>query len=313
MTHAGIPLLVHFVYQMMFAIITPALITGAFAHRVNFSAYMIFITLWTLLVYCPFVHMIWSSDGFFARWGVADFAGGIVVHATAGLAALASAIYVGKRMVNTQQDHNIPFVALGAGLLWFGWYGFNAGSEFQINTITVSAFVATDISAAFAAIVWLIIDRAHCGTVKLSSFLTGAVAGLATITPAAGYVSLESAAIIGVIGSIICYYSVLLVRRHIDDALDVFAVHGMGGITGSILVGVFASMVWSQSGSVKPVDSGTMQIIKQTCAVLVAALWSFVATLIILKLADTITPVKINKDIVGDNLDQKLLGETAYE
>lgn len=309
----GVPLLVHFVYQMMFAIITPALITGAFAHRVNFSAYMIFITLWTLLVYCPFVHMIWSPDGVFARWGVADFAGGIVVHATAGLAALASAIYVGKRMVNTRQDHNIPFVALGAGLLWFGWYGFNAGSEFQINTITVSAFVATDISAAFAAVVWLILDRAHSGTIKLSAFLTGAVAGLATITPAAGYVSIGSAALIGAIGSLVCYYSVLLVRRHIDDALDVFAVHGMGGIAGSILVGVFASLTWSQSGSVKPIDSGVMQVMKQTCAVLAAAGWSFVATLIILKLADTITPVKINKDIVGDDLDQQLLGESAYE
>lgn len=311
--HGGIPLLVHFVYQMMFAIITPTLITGAFAHRVNFAAYMAFITAWVLLVYCPFVHMIWSPDGIFAHWGVADFAGGIVVHATAGFAALASAIYVGKRTIHPHQGHNIPYVALGAGLLWFGWYGFNAGSEFQVNTITVSAFVTTDLSAAFAAITWLVIDRVHNRKIRLSSFLTGAIAGLATITPAAGYVSISSSALIGIIGSFVCFYSVLLVKRYIDDALDVFAVHGMGGIIGSILVGVFASQVWGQSGSVEPICSGVLQTLKQFSAVISAAIWSFIATLIILKLVDIITPVKINKDVVGDNIDEKLLGEEAYE
>lgn len=308
----GIPLLVHFGYQMMFAIITPALITGAFANRVKFLPYLIFLTLWILLVYCPFVHMVWSPNGLLAKWGVVDFAGGIVVHATAGLAALASAIFVGKRMVSTDKTHNIPLIALGAGLLWFGWYGFNAGSELQVNTITVSAFITTDIAAAFAAITWMIIEVIHTGKPKLVGLVTGAVAGLATITPASGYVSIQSAALIGIIASLVCYFTVFMVRKHLDDALDVFGVHGVGGIVGSVLVGVFAATLWNHTGPSGLLESGSFaQIGKQFTAVIFASVWSFVFTFFILWIINKMTPVRLAaKD--EDNIDSIEFGEGAY-
>ncbi|WP_392564841.1 ammonium transporter [Orbus wheelerorum] len=310
--NGGLPLLVHFGYQMMFAIITPALITGAFANRVNFPAYLIFLTLWTLFVYCPFVHMVWSPEGILAKWGVVDFAGGIVVHATAGFAAIASAIYVGKRVIRSDGTHNIPFVALGAALLWFGWYGFNAGSELNVNVVTVSAFLTTDIAAAFAGITWFIIEKIHTGKPKLVGFLTGAIAGLATITPASGYVSISSAAIIGIIASIVCYCAVFLVRRHLDDALDVFGVHGVGGITGSILVGIFASTIWNDKGPAGLLEGNAMQVVKQIVAVVFTSVWSFVFTLIILWIINKFTPVKVNQTAVGNNLDIDQFGEDAY-
>ncbi|STC90570.1 Ammonia transporter [Edwardsiella hoshinae] len=308
----GLPLLVHVGYQMMFAIITPALITGAFANRVNFPAYLIFITLWTLCVYCPFVHMVWSPYGLLAKWGVVDFAGGIVVHATAGFAALAAALYVGKRTVRSDGTHNTPYVALGAGLLWFGWYGFNAGSELQVNTVTVSAFITTDIAAAFAAVTWFIIAKIHTGKPKLTGFLTGSVAGLATITPAAGYVSIQSAALIGITAAVICYASVSLVRRYLDDALDVFGVHGMGGITGTLLVGIFASTVWNANGPTGLLQGNSLQLAKQLVAVLFASAWSFIMTLLILWAVNKLTPVKINQQQVGEELDTTLMEESAY-
>lgn len=311
--NAGIPLLVHFVYQMMFAIITPALITGAFIGRVNFKAYLIFITLWTLFVYCPFVHMVWSPQGIMAKWGVVDFAGGIVVHATAGFAALASALYVGKRAVKPDGTHNIPYIALGAALLWFGWYGFNAGSEFQVNTITVSAFVTTDIAAAFSGATWLLIEKAHTGKPKFVGFLTGAVAGLATITPAAGYISIQSAALIGIIAGFICYYCAILVKKYVDDALDVFGVHGMGGITGSILVGVFASQAWNEKGPKGLIEGdGGLQILKQLAAVLITSVWSFIFTLIILWTINKFTQVRVSINHTSQTPDYSAFGENAY-
>lgn len=311
--NGGLPLLVHFVYQMMFAIITPALITGAFAGRVRFMPYLIFLTLWILFVYCPFVHMVWSPYGILAKWGVVDFAGGIVVHATAGLAALASAIYVGKRVLTGEKSHNIPYIALGAGLLWFGWYGFNAGSELQVNTITVSAFITTDIAAAFAAITWMIIEIIHVGRPKLVGLLTGAVAGLATITPASGYVSIQAAAIIGIIASLVCYFAVLLVRKHLDDALDVFGVHGVGGIIGSILVGVFAATFWNHGGPSGLLESGSFaQVGKQFIAVLFASAWSFIFTMGILWIIDKITPVRVAAD-QQESIDDAIFGEDAYK
>ncbi|MCJ8531628.1 ammonium transporter [Citrobacter freundii] len=310
---AGIPILVHFVYQMMFAIITPALITGAFVGRVKFKAYLIFITLWTLFVYCPFVHMVWSPQGVMAKWGVVDFAGGIVVHATAGFAALASALYVGRRVIQPDGSHNIPYIALGTGLLWFGWYGFNAGSELQVNTITVSAFVTTDIAAAFAGATWLLIEKMHTGKPKFVGFLTGAVAGLATITPAAGYVSIQSAALIGIIAGFVCYYCALFVKKYVDDALDVFGVHGMGGITGSILLGVFASQVWNSKGPSGLLEGGgILQVAKQLAAVLITSIWSFIFTLLILWIINKFTPVRISTNDARQSPDYSAFGEDAY-
>src|SRR5215212_5855250 len=198
-----IPQIVFIAYQMMFAIITPALITGAFTNRVTFKAYLIFLTAWLLLVYFPFVHMIWGG-GLLAQWGVLDFAGGIVVHNIAGVAALASVLYVGRRMFADRGPHSIPLVALGTGLLWFGWYGFNAGSEFRVDSVTAVAFLNTDVAASFAAMVWLAIDWRVTGRPKFLGLLTGAVAGLATITPAAGYVSPVTAIVIGCASGAVC-------------------------------------------------------------------------------------------------------------
>ena len=186
---------------MMFAIITPALISGAFTHRVTFKTYMLFLTFWLIFVYFPFVHMVWGG-GLFQQWGVLDFAGGIVVHNIAGMAALASVLYVGRRKVVERGPHSIPLVALGTGLLWFGWYGFNAGSEFRVDSVTAIAFLNTDIAASFAAITWLLMDWMSSKKPKFLGLLTGAVAGLATITPAAGFVSPTTAVIIGVVAGI---------------------------------------------------------------------------------------------------------------
>lgn len=308
----GLPLLVHFIYQMMFAIITPALITGAFAYRVTFKAYFIFLTAWVLLIYCPFVHMVWSADGLLSRWGVVDFAGGIVVHATAGVSAFAAVLFVGKRVNTKFPSHNIPYIALGAGLLWFGWYGFNAGSELQINKTTVSAFITTDIAAAFAAVCWLIIDVLRTGKPKLVGVLTGAVAGLATVTPASGYVSIQAAAIIGIVASLVCYSAVLIIRKYVDDALDVFGVHGIGGIVGTLLTGLFASTIWNAHGVSGLFESGSwLQVWKQFVAVVLAIVWSFLITLCILWIINKVVSVRVSGDDQKD-LDKDLLDERAY-
>src|SRR5438270_10139266 len=208
----SIPMIVFIAYQMMFAIITPALITGAFANRVTFKAYFLFLTAWLIFVYFPFVHMIWGG-GFLAQWGVLDFAGGIVVHNIAGMAALASVLFVGTRRAKDSGPHSIPLVALGTGLLWFGWYGFNAGSEFRVDAVTASAFLNTDLAASFAAITWMFIEWMTTRKPKFLGLLTGAVAGLATITPAAGYVSPLSAVLIGIIAGGVCYLAVMLKNR----------------------------------------------------------------------------------------------------
>src|ERR1019366_1415866 len=204
----NIPEFVFMAYQMMFAIITPALITGAFVNRVTFKAYLIFLVLWQLLVYYPFAHMVWGGGFLAVQWGVKDFAGGIVVHAIAGFAALASVIYVGKRRDKESIPNSVPLIAIGTGLLWFGWYGFNAGSELDVDAITAQAFINTDVAASFAAITWLAIEWSLIKKPKFVGLLTGAVAGLATITPAAGFVSLNAAVTIGISAGAVCYLAV---------------------------------------------------------------------------------------------------------
>src|SRR5437867_8348628 len=245
----SIPEIVFIAYQMMFAIITPALITGAFANRVTFKAYLLFLTFWLTFVYFPFVHMVWGG-GILAKWGVLDFAGGIVVHNIAGIAALASVLYVGKRQVEDRGPHSIPLVALGTGLLWFGWYGFNAGSEFRVDGTTATAFLNTDLAASFAAIAWLFVDWRVSKKPKFLGLLTGAVAGLATITPAAGYVSPATAVIIGTVAGIVCYYGCALKNKlRLDDALVVRGVHGVGGFLGILLRGLFSSTAWNPAAN----------------------------------------------------------------
>jgi ammonium transporter, Amt family len=310
---AGIPLIVHIAYQMMFAIITPALITGAFANRVTFKAYFWFLTAWLILVYFPFVHMLWSPNGLFAKWGALDFAGGIVVHASAGFAALASVLYVGRRAVVDNKPHNVPLIALGTGLLWFGWYGFNAGSELRVDAVTASAFLNTDIAASFAAIAWLLIEWVYGRQPKFVGLLTGAVAGLATITPAAGYVSPTTAVIIGIAAGLACYFAVALKNRMgWDDALDVWGVHGVGGFLGITLLGVFASTAWNPNGANGLLAGNPSFLGKQLTAAIVCSAWAFSFTYAMLWLINLITPVKVEPVGEEQGLDIVLHGEEAY-
>jgi Amt family ammonium transporter len=308
----NIPLLVFIAYQMMFAIITPALITGAFTNRVSFKAYFLFLTAWLIFVYFPMVHMIWGN-GFLAKQGVLDFAGGIVVHAIAGMAALASVFFVGKRKIVDKGMHNIPLIALGTGLLWFGWYGFNAGSELRADRITALAFLNTDVAASFAAIVWLMIEWVRSKKPKMVGLLTGAVAGLATVTPAAGYVTTSEAVLIGIISGAVCYVAVTVKNKlHWDDALDVWGVHGVGGTLGVILLGVFASTAANPAGANGLLHGNAPFFIKELLAVAAAGVYAFVFTYAMLWLINKVTPVRISeKDEMG--LDEALHGEHAYE
>ena len=310
-----IPLYVFCLYQMMFAIITPALITGAFANRVRFPAYMFFLTFWLVFVYFPLVHMIWGG-GLLAQWGVLDFAGGIVVHASAGMAALASVFYVGKRNTAERGPHSIPLVALGTGLLWFGWYGFNAGSELQVDAITGLAFLNTDVAASFAAITWLILAWTLEKKPKFVGLMTGAVAGLATITPSAGFITVQYAALIGIIAGVVCYFAVSLKNKmQWDDALDVWGVHGVGGSIGVIMLGLFAT------GAVNPMVTTNGLLMgggfdffwKQFITVIGVCVYAFVFSYVILWLINFVTPVKVTKQEEEAGLDSSLHGEMAYE
>jgi ammonium transporter, Amt family len=310
-----IPLYVFVAYQMMFAIITPALITGAFTNRVKFPAYMIFLTAWLVFVYFPLVHMVWGG-GLLAEWGVLDFAGGIVVHASAGMAALASVFYVGKRNIIERGPHSIPLVALGTGLLWFGWYGFNAGSELQVDSITAAAFLNTDVAASFAAIVWLSLAWFLEKKPKFVGLLTGAVAGLATITPAAGFVTVGQAAIIGIVAGIVCYFAVSLKNKlHWDDALDVWGVHGVGGSIGIIMLGLFATSAVNPMVTTNGLlaGGGFDFFWKQVITIIAVCTYAFVFTYVMLWIINFITPVKVTRQEEETGLDNSLHGELAYE
>jgi len=308
----SIPLFVFIAYQMMFAIITPALITGAFANRVTFKAYMLFLTGWLVFVYFPFVHMVWGG-GILQQWGVLDFAGGIVVHNIAGMAALASVLFVGKRKYPDRGPHSVPLVALGTGLLWFGWYGFNAGSEFRVDSVTAIAFLNTDVAASFAAVAWMMMDWMNAKKPKLVGLLTGAVAGLATITPAAGYVSPVTAVIIGIIAGLVCYFAVALKNKlQLDDALDVWGVHGVGGLLGIILLGVFATIEFNPKGANGLLAGNSSFFFKQLVAVVVSSIWAFGFTYGMLWLINKFTPVHVLSIDEELGLDEALLGESAY-
>jgi Amt family ammonium transporter len=308
-----IPEFVFIAYQMMFAIITPALITGAFANRVTFKAYMAFLTAWLLFVYFPFVHMVWGG-GLLATWGVLDFAGGIVVHNIAGLAALASVLYVGRRHDGADRGpHSIPLVALGTGLLWFGWYGFNAGSEFRVDSVTAVAFLNTDIAASFAAIAWLCVAWIFEKRPSFLGLLTGAVAGLATVTPAAGYVSPAAAALIGTIAGGVCFGAVALKNRlHWDDALDVWGVHGVGGFLGVVMLGVFATTAFNPQGPNGLLAGNPAFLGIELVAVLISSVWAFTFTYAMLWLIDRVTAVRVGDDVEAEGLDAGLHHEQAY-
>ncbi|HIO95071.1 MAG TPA: ammonium transporter [Candidatus Poseidoniales archaeon] len=308
-TDGTIPLLLFVVYQMMFAIITPALITGAFANRITFKAYLIFLVAWQIFVYYPFVHMIWGG-GMLADWGVLDFAGGIVVHTLAGMAALASVIYVGKRGVEDAGAHNVPFVAIGAALLWFGWFGFNAGSELAVDEVTVVAFINTQIAAGFAAITWLLLAWHYDKKPSFVEMLIGMIAGLATITPAAGFVTPQSAMLIGVAAGLVCYYAVVFRKKKgLDDALDVWGVHGVGGALGIIMLGVLASESIGGQNGLYHGDQNFFMV--QLAGLALACVWAFAFTYGMLMMIDKVTPVRVSEETEAE-LDVALHGEAAY-
>ncbi len=270
---SSVPHLAFMAFQGMFAIITVALITGAVVERIKFSSLMIFSALWVTVVYAPVCHWVWGDGGWLGSLGTLDFAGGAVVHINAGISALALVLLLGRRRGfpgNTMEANNIPMVALGAGLLWFGWFGFNAGSALTSGGLAANAFVATNLSAAAAGFTWMIISWIHHRPSLLGT-VTGAVAGLVAITPAAGFVTPLAAIPIGIIVSIICYYSVVLMKNklHFDDSLDVFAVHGMGGIWGSLATGIFAS---SAVGGVSGLIEGNWsQVVNQLISIVAVA------------------------------------------
>jgi Amt family ammonium transporter len=312
-SNGKIPEFVFVAYQMMFAIITPALITGAFANRVTFKSYLIFLTVWQIFVYYPFVHMIWGG-GLLAQWGVLDFAGGIVVHATAGFAALASVFYVGARADKNSTPNSIPLVAIGSGLLWFGWYGFNAGSEVCVDNVTSLAFLNTDIAASFATISWMVIEWSKEKKPKLVGLLTGGIAGLATITPCAGFVPLWASPIIGTAAGLVCYYAVQLKNKmKWDDALDVWGVHGIGGVFGTIMLGVFASKAVNAAGADGLWFGNASFFGKEVVAVAIASIYGFIFTYIMLIVINFITPVRVSESDELLGLDDSLHGEKAYD
>jgi len=310
-----IPAAAHFVFQEMFAIITPALITGAFADRVHFKSYLKFLVLWSLLVYIPLVHWIWGG-GFLAKWGALDFAGGMVVHTSAGFAALASVWIVGSRKFAPGErtlPHNVAFVALGTGLLWFGWFGFNAGSALAANGIAAQAFVNTDIAGSIAMCTWLFITWWKEGKPSLVGAFTGAVAGLAMVTPAAGYVPTWAAFVIGVVAGSLCYLAVKFrERRKWDDALDVWAAHGVGGLTGTVLLGAFAFLSVNAAGANGLFAGNATFFGIQLGSALFVAAYSLGVTWLILKVLNWFEPVRVPDAEELEGLDTEMLEREAY-
>lgn len=306
-----IPFFAFFVFQMMFAIITPALITGAFTERMNFKSYLIFLILWNLLIYVPLAHWVWGG-GFLSQLGTIDFAGGTVVHISAGMGALASVFILGKRKKTEHLPHNIPYVALGTGLLWFGWYGFNAGSALGANEQAAAAFINSDVAASAAMVTWLLLSWIVDKRPSMVGALTGVLAGLVAITPAAGYVEPWAALLIGIIATFVCFYAVKFrIRKNWDDALDVWGVHGMGGITGSILTGVFASS--SIGGFSGLLEGNTAQFMANIYGTLIAMAFAFVGTYILLKLIGLFMEIKTDPKLEDEGLDRVLHGEEAYD
>jgi Amt family ammonium transporter len=304
-------------FQMTFAIITPALIIGALVERVRFGWLMAFMALWILLVYIPVTHWMWGG-GWLAVLGAVDFAGGIVVHTTAGVSALVAAIMVGRRAgwpTHLMLPHSPALTLAGAGMLWVGWFGFNGGSALGASDDAASAVLATHLAASAAALVWIVAERIKVGKPTSVGVATGAIAGLATVTPAAGYISMGSALLLGVIGSLACFYAVQLirVRLKIDDSLDVFAVHGVGGILGSLLVALLMSP--ETFGGTGYAEGVTMvdQLITQATAIAAVAGWSAVATLIIGFALSMVLPMRVSAEAERDGLDIASHGERAWE
>lgn len=316
--YAGtIPQSLFVLFQMMFAIITPALITGSFAERMRFPAFLIFILLWSTLVYDPLAHWVWGVGGWLRNLGALDFAGGTVVHISSGVAGLVAALVLGKRKgykTTPMVPHNIPFVVLGAALLWFGWFGFNGGSSLAANGLAIQAFLVTNTSAAAAALSWVIIEWLHHGKPTLLGAATGAVVGLVAITPAAGFVGVIPAIIIGLVVSPLCYFAISLVKAKLgyDDSLDVFGCHGIGGIWGALATGLFASKDINPLGNNGFFFGNPAQLGIQALSVVVTIAFSGVLTFVILKAISLFTSLRASESEEEEGLDITQHGEDAY-
>ena len=305
------------IFQAMFAVITPALIIGAFAERMKFSAFLLFSLLWATFVYDPVCHWVWGVDGWLKQMGVIDFAGGIVVHTTAGIAALVTTLMIGRRKGyenNPMPPHNLPFTVLGGALLWFGWFGFNAGSALAANGIAVNAFVTTNMAAAAGGLSWALFEWIVNGRATTFGVITGSVAGLATVTPGSGFVSPMSGAAIGFIASLICFMAVSIIKPKLgyDDSLDAFGVHGIGGIAGTIMAGIFASKLVNPAGVDGLIFGNPKQMIIQLMGVAVTVGYTLVVTYIIYKVVDVTVGMRVNDREESIGLDLTQHREAAY-
>jgi Amt family ammonium transporter len=311
-----IPHLAFMVFQCMFAVITPALITGAFAERMKFTAFLLFTLLWATFVYNPLAHWVWGAGGWMGKMGAMDFAGGTVVHISSGFSALAAAFLVGRRLgfgSTAYIPHNLPMTITGAALLWFGWFGFNAGSALAANGLAASAFVVTHIAASVAALSWLLVEWFHKGKPTTLGAASGAVAGLVAITPASGFVGPVSAIIIGALAGMICYGGVLLKSKlRYDDSLDVVGIHGLGGTWGALATGLFASKAVNEAGSNGLFFGDPGQLATQFVSVIVTMVFAFVMTLIILKFVDAVIGIRVQEEDEEKGMDISLHDERGY-
>jgi Amt family ammonium transporter len=314
---ATIPHSVFMIFQCMFAVITPALIIGAYAERVKFSAFLVFTLLWATFVYDPLAHWVWGTGGWLKNLGALDFAGGIVVHVSSGISALVLALLLGKRIGYNHKPirpHNLPFTVLGAGLLWFGWFGFNAGSALAADGMAANAFITTNTATAAAGLTWALIEWWHNGTPTILGAATGAVAGLVAITPACGFVNPMNAMFIGMIVAVVCYFAVSVIKGKLgyDDSLDAFGVHGVGGTVGTIATGLFAEKAVNAAGANGLFFGNANQLLVQLLSLLVAVAFAVIMTFIIFKIVDAIMGMRVEEknEIVGLDLTQQ--SEAAY-
>jgi ammonium transporter, Amt family len=313
---ATIPHQLFMVFQMMFAVITPALIIGAFAERMKFSAFLLFSFLWATIVYDPMAHWVWGVGGWLRDFGALDFAGGTVVHINAGMAALAAALVMGKRKgyPETSPPHNLPFAILGAALLWFGWFGFNAGSALGSGGLSVSAFIATHMGAASAALSWAVLEWILRKKPTVLGIISGAVAGLVAITPASGFVTPVGAMGVGALAGLVCYVSVVVIKGKLgyDDSLDAFGVHGVGGMLGALATGLWATTVVNPLGADGVFHGSGMLLVKQIAAVAACAAFSFVVSWILLKIVDKTVGLRVSEHEENIGLDLTQHREAAY-
>jgi len=314
---ATVPHQAFMIYQCMFAIITPGLILGAFAERMKFSAFCLFSLLWATLVYDPVCHWVWGVGGFLRVSGALDFAGGTVVHINAGIAALATALFLGKRVGypdHMSPPHNLPFAVLGAGMLWFGWFGFNGGSALGAGSLATNAFVVTHIAAAAAGLTWAVLDWLFNSKPTMLGMITGAVAGLVAITPAAGFVNPMGALAIGAGASVVCYFAVAVLKAKLgyDDTLDAFGVHGIGGIWGALATGLWATKAVNAAGADGFFFGNPAQLLVQLKAVVVTVVYSFVVTMVLLKLVDVVIGLRVSEHEERVGLDLTQHREAGY-